>query len=523
VRSASRGAVEDPAAGDLRLADVLAALSVATDLGMGHAPEKAVRSCLFATELAREHGVPEPQVSDVYYTSLLLHLGCTAPAAELAHLVGDERRFLSRAEGTDESDLRQTLGLLGLVGAGTGTRRLRHLLRTVTAGAEATRRVQLATCEVGSRAAARLHLGDGVVAALGDSTEVWDGSGTRGRTGSDIELPARIALLAAQVVLFDRLGGPEAAVRVVRERAGHWFDPELAELVERCGTDLLARAASVDVWSEVVDAEPTPVRRIPSSRLDEVSRVFGELIDLKATATLGHSGGVADLAAGAARRLGCDGEEVTAVRRAALLHDLGRVAVSTDVWDRPRALTSLEWEQVRLHPYHTERILGRSRALEPLARTAGMHHEQPDGGGYHHGASGAAFPLPARLLAAADRFRATTEGRPHRPASTPEEAAEQLLRGAADGRVDGECARAVVAEAGADAAPGPVEWPAGLTDREVEVLRLLARGRSNAGIAEDLVISRRTAEHHVQHIYAKIGGSTRATAAMFAVEHGLVR
>ncbi len=510
--------------GDLRLADLLAALSVATDLGMGHEPEKAIRSCLLATELARSSDLPEVQVRDVYYTALLQHLGCTAPSHELTRVFGDDVSVLPQAERTDDTTLRGALELLGLVGRGTGVRRAQHLVRMLAAGKDGGTAMLRSTCEVGARMAERLHLGNGVRTALRDSTESWDGSGGAfRRAGEEIAVPARFALLSTQAVLFDRVGGPEAAVEVVRSRAGHWFDPEVANTFARVGPDLLRRMADADVWNEVLEVEPQPARRIPPAQLDDVAGVFADMADLKSPYTLGHSTAVADLAVSAAGRLGLPTDRVPVLRRAGLLHDLGRVAVSSAVWEQPRPLTSTQWEQVRLHPYHTERILGRSSTLAELAQIAGMHHERPDGSGYHHGVAGASFPIEARLLAAADAFQAMTQERPHRPAMPPDEAARQLETGAGAGAIDVECARAVIEAAGQQPARRRGSWPAGLSDREVDVLRLLAAGSSNRDIAEQLVISRRTAEHHVQHIYAKIGASTRASAALFAMEHGLVR
>jgi putative nucleotidyltransferase with HDIG domain len=509
---------------ELRLADLLAALSVATDLGMGHEPEKAVRSCLLATELARASGLPGPQVRDVYYTTLLYHLGCTAPAHELTYLFGDDVGVLPRAERADESSLRDSLAVLALAGRGTGLGRARHLARLAAAGKQENTAILRSVCEVGSRMADRLRLGTGVQAALRDSTEIWDGrSGALGHAGDDIALPARYALLATQAVLFDRLGGPEAAVDVVRERAGHWFDPEVAATFARVGADLLRSMADADVWHEVLEVEPRPVRCVPDSQVDDIARVFADLVDLKSTFTLGHSTEVAELAVAAAEQLGLPAARIRLLRRAALLHDLGRVAISGAVWERPSTLTSAQWEQVRLHPYHTERILRRSSALAELAGIAGMHHERQDGSGYHHGSGGAAIPPEARLLAAADAFQAMTQLRPHRSAMAPEEAARHLETEATAGRLDVECVRGVVEAAGQAPQRGRVTWPAGLTDREVDVLRLVAGGSTNREIATELVISPRTAEHHVQHIYTKIGGSTRAAAALFAMEHGLVR
>lgn len=505
----------------VRLADLLAALSVATDLGMGQEPEKAVRSCLVATALARAMDLPERDVQDVYYSTLLHHLGCTAPAHEITDMFGDDLTTLSQAERTDPHVPREALALLARAGRGTGVRRLRHLARTVTAGPEGNRPLLQAVCEVGTRLADRLGLGPGVQQALLHATEMWDGKeGAHGLSGDAIALPARFSAVATQAVIFDRLGGPGTACEMVRRRAGGWLDPAVAETFLRVGPDVLRSLTDADVWVEVTAAEPDPPRLVPEAHLDTVAAAFGDMVDLKTPFTLGHSAGVAELAADTALRLGLDAELVS---RAALLHDLGRVAVPNAVWERPQALTTGQWEQVRLHPYQTERILARSAPLEAVAAIAGRHHERQDGSGYHRGAAGGESPVEARLLAVADAFQAMTQPRPHRPALPPEEAAAAVETSAAAGQFDLECARAVIEAAGQRPVAGRRSWPAGLTDREVEVLRLVAGGRSNREVAETLVVSQRTAEHHVQHIYAKIGVSTRAGAALFAMEHALLR
>jgi HD-GYP domain-containing protein (c-di-GMP phosphodiesterase class II) len=517
--------VRDAMSGDdLRLADLLAALSVTTDLGMGSEPEKAVRSCLLATVLARASGLPDPQVSDVYYTALIQHVGCTAPSHEVTHLFGDDVSVNRVAERSDETQLSESLALLRLVGKGTGARRVQHVARVVAGGKEGNSTILRSVCEVATRMAERLRLGAGVWGGVHHGLEGWDGRlGVHGLAADDIALPARFAALATQVVIFDRLGGPDAAVEMVRRRAGRWFDPAVAATFVEVGPEVLRWLATADVWVEVLAAEPAPQRCIPPAGLDEAASAFADVVDLKSPYTLGHSTAVAELAATAAGNLGMSDGAITTVRRAALLHDLGRVAVPNALWEQPRALTTSQWEQVRLHPYHTERILDRSSSLPGLARIAGMHHERQDGSGYHHRAAGAAIPTEARLLAVADAYQAMTQERPHRPARPAEEAAAEVEAAAEAGTFDLECARAVVEAAGHEPAKRRGTWPKGLSDREVEVLRLLARGRSNRQIAAELVISPRTAEHHVQHIYTKIGGSTRASAAMFAMEHGLVR
>ena len=512
------------AADEVALAELLAALSVASDLGMGQEPEMAVRACLVATRLARAVDLPERDVADVYYCTLLQHLGCTAASHETAVVFGDDLATARRAERTDERRSREVLVLLALAGRGTGTARLRHLGRALTAGGGVGDRIERSVCEVGAHLAERLRLGAGVREGLHHALESWDGRhGPLGVAGDDIALPARFAAVARQAVIFDGLGGTTAALAMVRRRAGGWFDPSVAAVFARVGPDALRWTAAADVWAEVAAVEPEPRRRVPAAHLDAVAAAFADMVDLKTPFTLGHSPGVAQLATDAGARLGLGEGEVDLLRRAGLLHDLGRVAVPNVVWERPGPLRTAEWERVRLHAYHSERILGRSALLAPIARVAGRHHERLDGSGYHRGAGGGELDAQVRVLAAADVFQALTQDRPQRAALPPAQAAEVVEAAAAAGTLDPDCARAVVEAAGQRPSRTRSAWPAGLTDREVEVLRLVARGRSNREVAEELVVSPRTAEHHVQHIYAKIGVSTRAAAALFAVEHGLLR
>ncbi|HSJ51187.1 MAG TPA: HD domain-containing phosphohydrolase [Actinomycetota bacterium] len=507
---------------ELRLADLMAALSVTTDLAMGQAPEKAVRACVVAAEAARRLDLPEHEVAATYYATLLKHLGCTASSHEEVLLFGpDDLSMREVAERTDVARGREMVALMRLTGRGAGLRRPAYVVRALTAGADGEASVMRATCEVGALMAERLGLGDEVRRAVHENLERWDGKGEPQKLrGDDIAIAARIAEPATQAVIFHRLGGPEAVSEMLGRRSGGWFDPAVAAVVREVAPAILDHLEEADPWTAVLDAEPEPVRRVPAKRLDGVAAAFADMVDLKSAFTLGHSSGVADLAGAAAEPLGF--ADPVAIRRAALLHDLGRTAVGTGVWERAGRLSTAQWEEVRLHPYHTERILARSSALEPLARIAGMHHERQDGSGYHHGASASGVPAEARLLAAADVYQALTQDRPHRPGRPPEEAAQVLTSEATAGRVDPEFVRAVVEAAGQRVPGAKTSWPAGLSDREVDVIRLVARGLTNRGIAERLVISSRTAEHHVQHIYAKIGASTRAAAAMFAMEHGLL-
>jgi DNA-binding CsgD family transcriptional regulator len=230
---------------------------------------------------------------------------------------------------------------------------------------------------------------------------------------------------------------------------------------------------------------------------------------------------VAELAEEAGRRLGLPPEQVLTLRRAGFVHGFGRLGVSNSIWDRPGPLSAGEWERIRMYPYLTERMLHQSAALAPLGEIAVQHRERLDGSGYPRGLSGGAISRPARVLGAADAYASMREPRPHRPARSAEDAAEQMRAEVRAGRLDGAAADAVL-EAAGHRLPRRREGLAGLTAREVEVLVLLARGLSNKQIAERLVITPKTAGNHVEHIYAKIDASSRAAAAMFAVQHGLL-
>lgn len=209
------------------------------------------------------------------------------------------------------------------------------------------------------------------------------------------------------------------------------------------------------------------------------------------------------------------------LRRAALVHDLGRLGVSNSIWDKRGPLGPGEWERVRLHPYLTQRMLRQSEALAQLGAIAVQHRERLDGFGYPNGLSATAIARPARVLAAADAYQAMREPRPHRRELSADAAAAQLRAEVNAGRLDGDAVEAVLGAAGHRVRRRHA-GPAGLSEREVEVLRLLARGLSNRAIAERLVISPKTVGSHVEHIYAKIDASSRATASLFAMQHGLL-
>ena len=378
-----------------------------------------------------------------------------------------------------------------------------------------------ASCEVARSVSRRIGLPDSVSDSLYDIHEWWNGAGARSLRGEEIARPARIARVATETSELLSLGVRDI-VGALRHRARKTLDPAVVGHLASASTAVIKLATSGDPRVQVLDAEPPPVVQIGEADLPRVARAFGELADLKNPFTHGHATNVTGLSLATAERLGLDRRACACLEIAAYLHDVGRVGVSNRIWAKAGTLTTAEWEQVHLHPYHSERILASTAAFDPMARVAGMHHERIDGSGYHRGCRGKDIDIAARVLGCADAFQAMTQRRPHRAALEPEQARDELLREARAGRLDPEVVAAILDASHFTATRRQHLRPGGLSDREIEVLRFVVEGCSNPEIGQRLGISRRTAEHHVQHIYNKIGVSTRAAAVLFAVEHDLL-
>jgi HD-GYP domain-containing protein (c-di-GMP phosphodiesterase class II) len=299
------------------------------------------------------------------------------------------------------------------------------------------------------------------------------------------------------------------------------FDPELARLFTEHADELLDGLDEAASWDEILAGETRIERRVSGAALDDVLEGMADLIDLKSPYLAGHSRGVANLAAEAARADGRPDRDRTLVRRAGLMHDLGRLGVSNAIWDKPGPLTDVERERANLHPYLTDKMLARIPALAESREIAARHHERLDGSGYPRGLTAASLGPLDRLLAAADVYHALTEPRPHREAHSEEEAARILRDEVRSGLLDGDAVNAVLRAAG-HRAPARRDRPAGLTHREVEVLALLARGLANKEIARRLGVTPKTVSNHVEHIYTKIDVGSRAAATLYATQHGLV-
>jgi HD-GYP domain-containing protein (c-di-GMP phosphodiesterase class II) len=507
----------------VRTAEVIGALSLATDLGISVPLEYGLESTLFAMRLAERLGVDSETASQIYYACLLFYVGCTANADVAADLFGADdsltryatpARFGSRAE--------MMVGFVRAVAppGGGALVRTRQLTYGLPRLALVFKEHVAASCEVAHMLGDRLGLPRPVGALFSHVAERWDGKGQPGRAKQDqIPLPVRVVHVARDAAFQRMLGGDEFAVRIVRERAGKAFDPAVAACLADGAGEVLARDEAASAWEQALAREPRPHLMLESVALDRALAAIGHFADLVSPYFLGHSAGVAELAAAAAERSGLEPAEIVRIRRAGLVHDLGRVAVPVRIWQKRGPLTTDEWERVRLHAYYTERVLTNSASLAGLVPVASSHHERLDGSGYHRGLTAATLTRPARLLAAADAYHAMTEPRAQRPPLSAKEAAEALGQECHAGLFDADAVAAVLEAAGQPVRR--VERPAGLTEREAEVIALLARGLQTKQIAGALGISVKTADRHIEHAYRKIGVSTRAAAALFAMEHGL--
>ena len=500
----------------VRLVDVFAAVSLTSDLAAGFEFERGLRACLIAEGLCGALGLDQDDHRAAFLVSLLRGIGC-GHASENAALFGDDiafERFLVTFDPSDPAVMGAQLAALEDAVGPAAVARFADVAPSV--GPMAVH----ASCEVAVALGTELGLPEAALAAFDDVFERWDGHGLpSGRSGEELHPIARILSVSDQAGIAHATSGLAGARSEIARRAGGHLDPAVCEVFLAGAEELLAAIETAgDLVGAVRAAEPAPVWSVPVAEIDRPCFALATFADLKGSHLLGHSPHVAQLAGNAAHLVGLG--DAKALRRAALVHDLGRAGVVSSIWDRPGPLGIADRERVRLHPHWTERVLARSSALAPLGSVAAAHHERVDGTGYHRGARGADLPREARLLAAADVLAALTEARPHRPARSLDQAARIVQDEANRGRLDPEMAAAVIEAAGI--ARPRVAWPDDLTDREVEVLRFTTRGMSNKEIAAALLISPRTVGNHLAAVYDKIGRRTRAGAAVFAVEQGLL-
>lgn len=498
--------------------DLLLAFSEVTGVGLGLGSDHGIRTCYIGMCVGTDLELTNDVMADIYYAALAKDGGCTCGASQMAEFLGSDERvaLLDLLRSGMDSELAMLRWLFRHAGRGSNPgARARQTIRALVHGSRFEREASLAECEVAQRLADRLGLGAEAAQALSACTERWDGKGhPHGLEGEAIPLVARVINLGAAVEIAHRFSGAEAAVELVRHGSGRAFDPRLAEA-------FLLLAERDDFWDEfesdgevetrVIALEPAqPRRHIDDRTLDRFCEALADLAEFKLPAAVGHGRRVADRSSRLAERMGLERDELTELHRAALIHELGLITLSS----RDLAVRRPDDASYRAHPLRPRELLGRLPELRGACELAALHHERIDASGWPAGAEGARQPLAARILAVVCAFE---EAR-----MEPGVADREALHAVAAAPGLASDVVAALAEDLDEPRPVRTEWPAGLTEREVEVLRLGATGMSVREISQRLVISPHTARHHLESVYAKIGCSTRAAAALFAAEHQLL-
>jgi len=507
----------------LRRAELLAAISLAIDLGLGQPMEHMLRSSLIATRIAERMGLDAQQLATVYYANLVGWIGCHADSHELSALFGDDIAFRADTYGVDMTGLPFLRLMIGHVGRGLPgwERGIRSAAFLLTARNQVAQLIN-SHCTSAGVLSDRMGLDSQVSEALAYVFERWDGRGMpKGARGEGIPIEIHIVHLADVVEVHLRKGGAERAVAVVRSRRGTQFSPAVAEVFERDADAIVDGLLDMDVWAAALAQAPDRDRTLHGDEVDELLRAIADFVDLKCPSSPGYSRGVADLVAAASRRLRMPMADTTSLYRAGLVHGLGRLGVSNQIWEKRGPLSTAEWERLRMYPYLTGRILSRVGGLESVVSVATKHEERVDGSGFPRGLVGAELSVQDRLLAAAVAYCRLLESSPQRPALAPDGVADELRREVRAGRLDAEAVEAVLGAAG-HRVSRTASWSGGLTVREVEVLRLVAQGRSNREIAAELFIAEKTARNHVERVYGKLGVNNRTQASLAAIDRGLL-
>lgn len=507
----------------IRLAELMASLSIATDLGMGQPLEFAMQSCIVAVRLAERLGMGEDDIRAVYYQSLLRYIGCNAETRLLAAVFGDElslRKDIIHADTTSTDFLNQSIRAIRAANAGDSPL---QILQSIAGGMftaiRFTDEFYRGHCEVAERLAERLGLEKNVIAAIKQVYARWDGKGVPALKGETIAPSMLVVSLAQDAVYAYQLDGLDSSTNLAKARKGKMYAPKHVDVFCKYAGELLREEPAN--WQIVLALEPGRQRILTETEFDSACEAIADYTDIKSPYFLGHSSGVARVAEAAARKAGLTDTGISEIRRAALLHDIGRAGVSAGIWGSQNPLRESDWEKIHLHPYHTSRVLSRSETLAAIGKIASMHHERLDGSGYHRGVPAAMQTPSMRILAAADVYHALLENRPHRPALAPDAASETLLSEVRAGRLDRDAVNCVLSAMG-HAVPSPAKNTGGLSDRELDVLRLIIRGQSIKEMAAQLSIAPKTVDRHIQHIYQKIGVNTRAGATLYAMENKLL-
>jgi len=428
----------------VRLAELLGALSHALDMTEGQPAGHCVRCCWIGMRIGQELGLNDTQAWELYYTILLKDVGCSSNAARVCQLyLGDDltlKHDFKQIDGSLPQALRFVLTHTGLK-AGLAER-FRAIINIVQNGGKLAAELIETRCQRGADIARKMRFSEAVAQGIKNLDEHWDGSGMpEGIAGTDIPLYSRIALIAQVVDVFHKAAGEEAARLEVKHRSGTWFDPELAAIFDRIAAQpsFWTMLGSGDLQRVIYELEPAQrIALVDGDYLDDIASGFAQVVDSKSPYTSGHSERVTLYADMIAEELALDSGGRRWLKRAALLHDIGKLGVSNTILDKPGKLNAAEWTAMKQHAAFTETILSRISAFRELAPIAAAHHERLDGGGYPKGLRGNEIALESRILAVADIFDALTANRPYR-AAMPVARALSIMAGEVGTAIDAAC------------------------------------------------------------------------------------
>lgn len=518
------------AVGVTRRAELMMVLAYATDLATGQSRDFALKGCVLAMRLAEAAGWDESQRRNVYHQALLRYIGCNADSHLLTSAFGDEiamRQDLAKADlGNNAEVVEIFMRALNRAFAGLPQAELAEAVGKGMAEAmQVSVPILAGHCEVAQRIGQRIGLSGEMLDNLGKLYERHDGHGLpHGLKGESISLAVQVVALAQDAISLKEAHGAAAMAEKIALRRDGAYRADLVDLFLRNCDRMLAGLDKVADRDAILNLEPLPHGVLEEAACEEAFLAIADMIDMRMPFTFGHSRAVADLAVAAGSKMGLNAAELLFLRQAACLHDIGELAVPVAVWLKPGPLTVHEADMARLHPYHSERALA---ALGVKGREAAVlvsrHHERLDGSGYHRSLRGPDLSPSARILAAAEAWQSAREARPHRAAASAAAVAAQLRGQVREGRLCPDATEAVLDCAGHAGHRDSGTRLSGLTGREIEVLRLIAGGLTAKEAARKLAISPKTADNHIQNLYAKIGVSTRAGAALYALEHGLLQ
>ncbi|MFZ3309757.1 MAG: HD domain-containing phosphohydrolase [Xanthobacteraceae bacterium] len=433
---------------ELRLAELLSALSYALDMVEGQPAGHCVRCCWIGIHIGREIGLPEAEIWELYYTLLVKDVGCSSNAARICQLYMTDDIAFKRDFTTVNGSLPQVLRfVLSHTGMNSGlAERFRALVHIFQNGGQIANELMETRCDRGAEIARKMRFSDGVIAAIRSFDEHWDGGGRpNGLRGEEIPIYSRIALLAQIVDVFQMANGVEAAKREIGHRTGTWFDPQLAAAFDRVAArpEFWTALRSDGLQQGIFALEPAQERSlVDDDYLDDIAAAFAQVIDSKSPYTSGHSERVTLFSNLIAEELEYAPERRRWLKRAALLHDIGKLGVSNSVLDKPAKLDADEWAAMQQHAALGEKILSRIGAFADLALIAGAHHERLDGNGYPRGLKGEQISLDVRIVTAADIFDALTADRPYR-AAMPVDKALAIMTDMVDTAIDRRCFEAL--------------------------------------------------------------------------------